>query len=143
MSYIPTTFPANVTVPNGGTSHSLYGAVPPTGNVTLTAGTGVTNWATTASYNYNTAIAELGDKGGSGKLILKGPDADIEMNGKSLGEAITAIEEALLIPGRLNRNTELEKEFADLKALGEQYVAMEKKYQEQKRVWDILKKQDQ
>ena len=160
MSYYSTKTPLNKNTAYTYTHDPLYGAVPPAGqyaNVTIANGgtaTGVSGqvfttnttgnpmWTTTATTHPYYA-AELGDISGSAKLVLKGKDADIEINGKSLGNAIQAIEEALLIPGRLNRSTELEQEFDELKALGEQYAEMERKYRDQKRVWDILKKQDQ
>jgi hypothetical protein len=143
MSYPKTSY-SNIAL--GGTSHTGYGAVPPqlSGQVYTVSGNNGTSplWATSASASYNTHVVELGDHRGSGRLTLKGKDADVEINGKSLCEAIQAIEEALLIPGRLNRNTELEREFAELKALGDQYAEMERKYRDQKRVWDILKTED-
>ena len=136
MSYYTTKIPnpsysyANVTIANSGSAASLSGPI-------LTATAGDTAWVTTAS------VAGLGDYNGSGKLVLKGKNADVEINGKSLSQAIQAIEEALLIPGQLNRNTKLEQEFEELKQAAEQYRELETKFLEQKRVWDILKKQDQ
>ena len=71
----------------------------------------------------------------SGTLEVRGENADILVNGKSLCSAISNIEERL---GILHVNPELESEFAELKKLGEQYRALEKQLQEKKQVWDKL-----
>lgn len=73
----------------------------------------------------------------SGKLTLQGPNADIEVNGESLMTAIRKIEERLNI---LKPNEKLEAEWDQLRELGEQYRALEKKLQEQSDMWTALKK---
>lgn len=73
----------------------------------------------------------------SGKLTLQGPNADIEVNGESLMTAIRKIEERLNI---LKPNEKLEAEWDQLRELGEQYRALEKKLMEQSEMWDALKK---
>ena len=73
----------------------------------------------------------------SGKLTLQGPDADIEVNGESLMTAIRKIEERLNI---LKPNEKLEAEWDQLRELGEQYRELEKKIQEQAKMWETLKK---
>jgi hypothetical protein len=92
--------------------------------VTTTNGTGGYTWAN---------ITEPP----SGKLTLQGPNADIEVNGESLMSAIRRIEERLNI---LKPNEKLEAEWDQLRELGEQYRALEKKLQEQSEMWDTLKK---
>jgi hypothetical protein len=127
---------SNVAIGSGFT-HPSYGAVPnitiSSPNVTTTtfngpytigsgAGTGITSpWA-----NYN----------GSGKIKLEGKEADIEVNGKSLMSMIEQIEQRLNI---LHPNTELETEWAELKALGEQYRALEQHILDKQATWDRLK----
>lgn len=71
----------------------------------------------------------------TGTLEVRGENADILVNGKSLCSAISNIEERL---GILQVNPELESEFAELKKLGEQYRALEKQLQEKKKVWQSL-----
>jgi len=73
----------------------------------------------------------------SGKLSLQGDNADIEINGESLMTAIRKIEERLNI---LKPNEKLEAEWDQLRELGEQYRALEKKLMEQSEMWDALKK---
>jgi hypothetical protein len=75
--------------------------------------------------------------------ISRAPRADVVINGHSLGDSIQAIEEALLIPGRLSQNHQLEQEFAELKELGELYRSREQEFLEKRRVWNILKTTDQ
>lgn len=92
--------------------------------VTTTNGTGGFTWAN---------IAETP----SGRLTLQGPNADIEVNGESLMTAIRRIEERLNI---LKPNERLEEEWDQLRELGEQYRALEKKLMEQSEMWNTLKK---
>ena len=73
----------------------------------------------------------------SGRITLQGPDADIEVNGESLMTMLHRIEERLNI---LTPNKELEAEWDQLRDLGEQYRALEKKLNEQSEMWDALKK---
>ena len=119
------------TVIGGGYSDLKFGAVPNVhlnGSIsassypyTITAGTGISSpWATTAS----------------AKIKLDGKDADIEINGKSLIDAIQKIEERLNI---LHPNDELEAEWAELRALGDQYRRLERHIQEKQATWDRLK----
>ena len=118
----------NVTIPNGA-SYSAVNATTYTGPYVLSAGTGISmdsTWTTTAST----------------KIILDGAEADILVNNKSLLDRVSRIEELLMEPGALRRDPELEAEYEDLKALAEQYQERLDHYREQKRVFQILKKQD-
>jgi hypothetical protein len=116
-------------VPNSGTLSPGYGAVPDPN-------------ATNVIYTTNTTTPSWGNNQTSGRILLGGPDADIEINGESIVDTLKQIKEQLQIPNRLNRNSKLEAEFEELKQLGEQYRDLETKFREQKRVFDILKKQD-
>lgn len=92
----------------------------PGGPYTFSAGTGITSpWATTST-----------------KIKLDGEGADIEVNGWSLMDAIQKIEERLNI---LHPNEKLEAEWAELRALGDQYRRLEKHIQEKQATWDRLK----
>lgn len=111
-----------------------------TASGTYAAGTGITYaddaWVTTASTNavWNNP---------SPTLQLNGKDADIVINGQSLNKTLQEIKDQLLIPTVINRNPKLEEEFTELKQLGEEYQNKLKHYQEQKRIFNILKTQDQ
>ena len=72
----------------------------------------------------------------SGELVIEGKDADVIINGVSLKSTLQGINDRLAI---LQVNPELEAEFDELHALGEQYRALEKKLLEKKKVWETLK----
>jgi len=65
--------------------------------------------------------------------------ADIKVGDKSLMKILESLEDRL---GILTPNTELEKEFDELRECAQKYRELEKKFKEQKRVWDTLKKTD-
>jgi hypothetical protein len=88
-----------------------------------------TVWAT------NTADWSIGTNQ-SATIDLKGDNADIRVNGRSLMDAIDALEQRLniLIP-----NPELEAEWDELRELGQRYRELEKKCQEKGDIWAKLK----
>jgi hypothetical protein len=123
-------FTSTIPVNTGGFSASV-----------LTAGSGLngTSW-TSIPYTVSTTTgANPMMVGSSGMLDLNGENADIRINGRSLGQAIASIEERLAI---LHPDPELEKEWEDLKQLGNQYRTLEAEIKEKMRVWDILKRTD-
>ena len=73
----------------------------------------------------------------SGTIEIKGEDADIKINGKSMKIWMEAVEERLNI---LTPNPELEKEWDDLRRLGQRYRALERKCKEKAQMWAALKK---
>lgn len=111
---------ANVTIPNGGYTISAGGA----GGGPYFTGAGInypnTIWSSTQSSIIN----------------LEGDDADIKIRGQSLCETIQRLEERLnvLVP-----NPELEKEWDELKELGDKYRSLEAKLKEQGEMWKKLK----
>ena len=127
MSYFSTPTTGNITIGAVGASTSY---------TVLAAGGGGTSpvWTTSAATGYNHAAITA-----NGSLVLNGDDADVKINGLSLKDTLSTIEERLAI---LRPNTMLEKEFDELKELGDAYRAAEKRLAEQKRVFDILKKTD-
>ena len=70
------------------------------------------------------------------KIKLDGEGADIEINGESMIGMLKRIEERLNI---LTPNTELETEWEELRALGEQYRKLEQHIKDKKATWDKLK----
>ena len=70
------------------------------------------------------------------KIQLDGKDADIKVNGWSLVDAVKRIEERL---GLYQPNPELEKEWEELRALGEQYKKLEQHILDKQATWDRLK----
>ena len=134
------------TVAMGGTSHPSYGAVP---NVTISGSTmsatgisvGSPVWTTTTNntgaYIFaNTQPNSAANIEQSGKMSLRGKNADLDINGKSLKGWMEKVEERLNI---LTPNPELEKEWDNLRRLGERYRKLEKKCQEKADMWKRLK----
>lgn len=139
------------------TTDPAYGAVPPLvsafdansmPNVTVTTGTGLgggytigtgtnnvwtTNTTGAGSYRINDSAAVLG---ADGRMELKGDGADLTINGKGLKAWMEKVEERLNI---LTPNPELEKEWDELRRLGERYRRLEKKCKEKAEVWKKLK----
>ena len=147
---------------NDPTTDPSYGAIPPLvqahtiSNVTISASTissglsggytvGGLNGATGSNtvWTTNTTGAgtyRLNDPAAvitaSGRMELKGDGADLTINGKSLKNWMEKVEERLNI---LTPNPELEKEWDELRRLGERYRKLEKKCKEKAEVWNKLK----
>ena len=134
---------ANVTIGNGGTS-SATGAVwdttslPSLTGSVLGGGVYYTSGAAGSSGTYgNITIGGNSVRPNQNKISISGENADIEINGKSMTEWMERVEERLNI---LTPNTELEKEWDDLRRLGERYKKLEKKCKEKALMWETLKK---
>lgn len=128
LSLNPNAFPFVGSITNGGyitgsngpttsTLSSIYGATPPV--------MGVNIWSDSA-------------RSPSGHIDLKGDNADITINGRSLNQTIRALEERL---NMLRPNEHLEAEWDQLRELGEAYRKLEADLLEKQRAWEILKKQ--
>jgi hypothetical protein len=95
------------------------------------ASTPNTVWTTNSSdWSIGTSVSQ------SGTMELKGDNADIKVNGRSLMDAIDALEQRLNI---LVPNPELEAEWDELRELGDRYRELEKKCQEKGDMWAKLK----
>lgn len=108
--------------PNVYTNNSPYQTLTTTGTG-LNIGSSVTD--------YNMKVEQ------SGQIDIKGEKADIRINGKSMNKWMEQVEQRLNI---LTVNPELEKEWDDLRRLGERYRKLEKKCQEKAKMWEALKK---
>ena len=110
-----------------------YGNVIFTGsNTTMTgisggAGSG-TNWSSVTLDPYY-----------SKQPKVKITDSDIELDGLSMRQTLLDLQSRL---GIMTPNPELEKEFTELRECADRYRELEKKFSEQKAVWETLKKQD-
>jgi hypothetical protein len=89
--------------------------------------TGTSTSAPWATFNPNSTSA---------KINLTGEEADIEVNGWSLVDAVKRIEERL---GLFQPNPALEAEWEDLRALGEQYRRLEQHIRDKQATFDRLK----
>jgi hypothetical protein len=72
----------------------------------------------------------------NGKLKVNGDDADIQIGEVSLKKFMEDVNMRLNI---MQPNTKLEKDWEELRELGDQYRQLEKELIEKARVWDILK----
>ena len=129
---------ANVTIGNGGTS-SATGAVWDTTSLPSLTGTVVGSgvYYTNNTGGYTLSAAPTQTQVTSGQVELKGENADIKINGKSMTAWMERVEQRLNI---LTPNAELEKEWDDLRRLGERYRKLEKKCKEKALMWETLKK---
>lgn len=75
--------------------------------------------------------------GQSGTIQIRGEDADIKINDKSMVAWMEKVEERLNI---LTPNPELEKDWDDLRRLGQRYRALERKCKEKSQMWEALNK---
>ena len=111
-------------VSSGGTSHPSYGAIP---NVSIggmsATGINVTSpvWTTTTN---NTGGYTFANTQPSNTVHIQGENADLLIDDKSLKTWIEKVENRLNI---LTPNPELEKEWDELRRLGERYRKLEKK----------------
>ena len=97
-------------------------------------GTGIsahTSWATTASTMQPSSLQVSGDAEFLGNIKIKG---------RNLTDWLETVDSRL---GILHINSELESEFDELRALGDAYREAERRFTEQKRVYDILKNTDE
>ena len=108
------------------------GSYSPTTGYTYTTNT-TSPWIATGTTGSNPAMVV----NQSGTIEIKGEDADIKINGKSMKTWMEAVEERLNI---LTPNPELEKDWDDLRRLGERYRALERKCKEKAQMWAALKK---
>ena len=133
VSIDTTTFASNITISAGGTGlsggYTIGGLNGATGSNTVWT----TNTTGAGSYRINDPAAVIS---ASGRMELKGDGADLEINGKSMKTWMERVEERLNI---LTPNTELEKEWDELRRLGERYRKLEKKCKEKTEVWNKLK----
>lgn len=72
----------------------------------------------------------------SGTIKLSGENADIDINGVSLKDTLMDIQSRLAL---LTPNPKLEKEWAELKELGDAYRKLEADIKTKMKTWDILK----
>ena len=122
------------TITNGGTGATGSSTVYTTNTTnpwqTLTT-TGTSVNIGSSATDYNMKVEQ------SGQIDIKGEKADIRINGKSMNKWMEQVEQRLNI---LSPNPELEKEWDDLRRLGERYRKLEKKCQDKAKMWEALKK---
>lgn len=85
--------------------------------------------------SYDASISQL--PGISNKIELRGPDADIVIDGVSIVQTLKSIESRLNL---LRPNLELESQWDQLRELGERYRTLEAELMQKQQVWETLKK---
>jgi len=123
---------------SSGTSHTGYGAVPNVniGSITNTTSNGVFLSQTTAGPVWTTNTTAGPNIQPGGKVVIQGEDADLVIGKKSMRDWMEKVEDRLNI---LTPNPEMEKEWDDLRKLGERYRKLEKKCKEKSLMWNKLK----
>lgn len=128
----------NITITNGSTGYSTVTAG--TGGLTVTGSLLNKVWTTSASpYYMNSSINTLSSGDvliSNGKLKVNGDDADIQIGEVSLKKFMEDVNMRLNI---MQPNTKLEKDWEELRELGDQYRQLEKELIEKAQVWNILK----
>ena len=130
----------SISIGSGGTGYTIGSGNH--SNVTWTTGTNTsaigqqiyTIGSNTNPYSDMSVVGGLHTQ--SGKISLKGEQADIDINGKSMLQWMQNVEERLNI---LTPNPDLEKDWDDLRKLGERYRKLEKKCKEKAEMWKKLK----
>ena len=112
------------------TGGGLAGGTVTYGNITLgtaipSAGLSYSSTATTSTWAHPTSKIKITDK-------------DIELDGWSLRETLRTINERLAV---LQPNPALEREFEELRACADRYRELEKKFLDQKAMWETLKRE--
>jgi len=127
------------TVSNGG--YTIGGATGATGNYTFSNTMPNTVWTTSTTNPFVNGNITWGSSSAhveqGGKMSLQGDNADLDINGKSLVKWMAAMEERL---NWMQPNVELEKDWDELRRLGERYRKLEKKCQQKAQMWEALKK---
>ena len=129
----------NVTVSGGGYSLSTgsTNAIYVGGGGGLTAPTWtMASSATTTATMSPGSLQVKGDSEFLGNVTVKG----IRVKGRDLTDWIETVDSRL---GLLHIDAALETEFDELRALGDAYREAERRFNEQKRVYDILKNTDE
>ena len=105
----------------------------PNGHSAITISSG---WKNNTAPNWTFSESDLVSQN-SGKISLKGDDADIEINGESVVGMLRDIRDRLNI---LQVNEEMEQEWDELRELREQYEAKLAECREKSRMWNTLKR---
>jgi hypothetical protein len=91
-------------------------------------------WTTMASTS--ASPYSIGGYTTNNSISVNGENADIMINGRSIVDVLDRLEQQM---GWLNPKPEIEKEWEELKRLGDEYRALEADIKEKMKVWDILK----
>ena len=91
-------------------------------------------WTTMASTS--ASPYSIGGYTTNNSISVNGENADIMINGRSIVDVLDRLEQQM---GWLTPKPEIEKEWEELKRLGDEYRALEADIKDKMKVWDILK----
>jgi hypothetical protein len=114
----------------------VYSNVSLTSPYTVSSGINLPNVVYTTTGTTSSPWTYSSPNTASSKITLQGADADIEINGVSLWMTMQEIANRLNI---MQINPELEAEWNELRALGDQYRKLEKQILAKQATWDRLK----
>jgi hypothetical protein len=126
----------NITVSGGGYSlstgstNAIY-----VGGGGAGTGVGISTWSTTASTTASTMSPSSIQVKGDAEFL-----GNIKIKGRNLTDWLETVDSRL---GLLHIDAALETEFDELKALGDAYREAERRFNAQKRVYEILKNTDE
>ena len=112
-------------LPNNNTITAAHAGISPSQNMVVNGGVTAgslrpSHWSTANTLNVPT----------SGRMELRGNQADIVINGVSLNDTLKSIQDRL---NMLRPNRELEADWDQLRSIGEQYRDLEKQLMEKQR----------
>ena len=123
--------------PNNNTITLSPGGLGTTNHVYVVGGGGSLGTTSISAPNWSTSNTLTVPT--SGRMELRGEQADIVINGVSLNDTLRSIQDRL---NMLRPNTELEADWDQLRSIGEQYRELEKQLNEKQRAWDLLRKKE-
>jgi hypothetical protein len=123
----------SLTNPTGIGGYTIGGLNGTTGSNTVWTTNTTAAGSFTIGPNYSAVGTQLDQ---NGRMSLRGENADLDINGKSMLQWMQKVEERLNI---LTPNSDLEKDWDDLRKLGERYRKLEKKCKQKAEMWNKLK----
>jgi hypothetical protein len=123
----------SLTNPTGIGGYTIGGLNGATGSNTIWTTNTTAAGSFTIGPNYSAVGTQLDQ---NGRMSLRGENADLDINGKSMLQWMQKVEERLNI---LTPNSDLEKDWDDLRKLGERYRKLEKKCKQKAEMWTKLK----
>ena len=123
----------SLTNPTGIGGYTIGGLNGATGSNTVWTTNTTAAGSFTIGPNYSAVGTQLDQ---NGRMSLRGENADLDINGKSMLQWMQKVEERLNI---LTPNSDLEKDWDDLRKLGERYRKLEKKCKQKAEMWTKLK----
>lgn len=126
--------------PGTGDVTTIYNTIAATDTLTLTGGATDMSWGlnnVNGVFDWNDTITTTssGDLTVQGTVDITGQNADIKINGVSLCDTLRDLQQRL---GWMVPNPTLEKEWQELRELGDRYRALEAECQQKTDMWQSL-----